>query len=52
VFFIVAPIGNGTAAADEAKALESTLGQQYAETDQLTAQAPAADTSVYLYAVR
>ena len=51
VFFIVAPIGNGTPAADEAKALESALGQRYTETDHLTAHAPAADTSVYLYQV-
>jgi uncharacterized membrane protein len=51
VFLIFAPIGNGTAAADEAKALESSLSQRYAEIDRVTAQAPAVDCSVFLYRV-
>jgi len=49
IFFIFAPLGNGSAAADEANGLESALGQRYTEIDHITAHALSADSSVSLY---
>ena len=48
-FFIFGPLGNGATEAATAADLEAALADRYAQVDQMTAHAAAADSSVRLY---